>query len=181
MPHVRKKLKAASTRALDRAGSITRRDAKKQFSVRQPKSKPRWKQEQSYHGVKAVSMRWTDSKEGKVTSWRPKTFLKKMIEYGVDKRKPSVVIGPMPRVTKINKLQEYGGSDTIWFQSITKYPVSQILGYRPPAQMMDKNWKRGKKRTKARAWIGIWVSKPIKRMNTPVLYSNQGRFLRVNS
>tara|TARA_Y100001973_G_scaffold106824_1_gene188487 strand:- start:12363 stop:13076 length:714 start_codon:yes stop_codon:yes gene_type:complete len=172
---IKRKVKLGSFAALHKAGSIIRRNAKKQFSVRKPRSVPLWKQEKPFRGNKVVSMRWTTTKEGKVTSWRPKVFLKSKIFYNIDRQKVSAVIGPDRGVTKVNKLQEYGGSDRLFLQSITKFRTPNILGYTPPANLMDKSWKRGKKARKARAWIGIWVSRPMKRLQGPVLYSNKGK------
>jgi len=172
--HVRSRYKAGNNKALDAAGSMVRQSAKKQFSHRDVKKKPRWQKVGEKDGRPVLSMEFRPPAAGKVTSWKnPRGrgatttgFLRTMIEYRRDDRQESVVIGPMDKATWLNKLQEFGGSATRVLKLIGRYPgKSKLLQrFKPPTGMLGNAGggqtqardRRGRYRRGA-AYVGIWV------------------------
>jgi hypothetical protein len=175
--HVRSRYKAGNNKALDAAGSMVRQSAKKQFSHRDVKKKPRWQKVGEKDGRPVLSMEFRPPAAGKVTSWKnPRGrgatttgFLRTMIEYRRDDRQESVVIGPMDKATWLNKLQEFGGSATRVLKLIGRYPgKSKLLQrFKPPTGMLGggsgvrRDASTGRFLTAAqrggKAYVGIWV------------------------
>jgi hypothetical protein len=155
---LRRKMQAGRDKALDRVGSIVRRSAQKQLSVRQPLKKPVWKRVGEHQGLPLVSMSFQNSVAGKVTSWKPKRFLYSRIMYARDDRKGSVVIGPDDKVVKVNTLHEFGGSREIKLVLVRPVPVTGLFQYKPPRSMLaSKRDSRGRFQRQA-AYIGMWHS-----------------------
>ena len=159
VPKVRKKVEASRDKALDRAGSITRRSAQKQFSRRQPLRKPIWRLVGTHEGYPLVSMSFQESKPGKVTTWKPKEFLRRKIFYKPDKRRGSVVIGPDEKVKTVQQLQEFGGTDPVKLKLVAPIPVANIYQYKVPQSMLGR-MKRDRKGRFLRqvAYVGTWHS-----------------------
>lgn len=159
VPKVRKKVEASRDKALDRAGSMTRRSAQKQFRRRQPLKKPIWKMVGSHEGYPLVSISFQESTPGKVTTWKPKEFLRRKIFYDKDKRRGSVVIGPDQKVASVQQLQEFGGSDPVKLKLVAPIPVANLYQYKVP-QSMFGSMKRDRKGRFLRqlAYIGTWHS-----------------------
>lgn len=159
VPKVRKKVEASRDKALDRAGSITRRSAQKQFSRRQPLKKPIWKLVGTHEGYPLVSMSFAETKPGKVTTWKPKEFLRKKIFYSPDKRRGSVVIGPDEKVKTVQQLQEFGGSEQVKLKLVAPIPVANMYQYKVPQSMFGA-MKRDRKGRFLRqlAYVGTWHS-----------------------
>ena len=155
---LRRKMEAGRDKALDRVGSIVRRSAQKQLSVRQPLKKPVFKRVGDIDGVPLVSMSFEKATPGKVTSWKPKRFLYSRIMYARDDRKGSVVIGPDDKVVKVNTLHEFGGSREIKLVLVRPVPVAGLFQYKPPRSMLaGKRDGRGRFQRQA-AYIGMWHS-----------------------
>lgn len=161
VPKVRKKVEASRDKALDRAGSMTRRSAQKQFRRRQPLKKPIWKMVGSHEGYPLVSMSFQEATQGKVTTWKPKEFLRRKIFYGLDKRRGSVVIGPDQKVASVQQLQEFGGSDPVKLKLVAPIPVANLYQYKVPQSMLGRKQgrdRRGRFISNKRAYIGMWQS-----------------------
>ena len=161
VPKVRKKVEASRDKALDRAGSITRRSAQKQFRRRQPLKKPVWKLVGTHEGYPLVSMSFQQSTRGKVTTWKPKEFLRRKILYAADKRRGSVVIGPDQKVANVQQLQEFGGSEPVKLKLVSPIPVANLYQYKVPSSMLGKRQgrdRRGRFISNRRAYIGMWHS-----------------------
>jgi hypothetical protein len=161
VPKVRKKVEEARDKALDRAGSITRRSAQKQFRRRQPLKKPAWKLVGTHEGYPLVSMSFQEPTKGKVTTWKPKEFLRRKIFYAGDKRRGSVVIGPDEKVASVQQLQEFGGSDAVKLKLVAPIPVANLYQYKVPGSMLGKRQgrdSRGRFISNRRAYIGMWHS-----------------------
>jgi len=148
-------------KALDRAGSITRRSAQKQFRRRQPLKRPVWNKVGDHQGFPLVSMSFTESTPGKVTTWKPKEFLRRKIFYAKDKRAGSVVIGPDERFAKVQQLQEFGGRDPVVMRLVSPIPVANLFQYKVPKHLMappSDGATFGPGLTGERAYIGMWHS-----------------------
>ena len=162
--HVRNKLKGGANKALDRAGMMVRQSAKKQFSVRGYRSKPIWKRVGDYNGYPLVSMSFQESKPGKVTSWKPKSFLRSKVMYARDDRKMSVVIGPDDKVKDVQILHERGGAKSVKLVLIRPTPTDRVLQHQVPASMVRSKGlgrdSRGRYLSTGgrQAYIGRWVS-----------------------
>ena len=147
-------------KALDRAGSITRRSAQKQFRQRGLLKKPVWNRVGEHQGFPLVSMSFTQSTPGKVTTWKPKKFLQRKIFYAKDKRAGSVVIGPDEKVAKVQQLQEFGGSDPIKLKLVAPVPVEGLFQYQVPKRLFGGRKQgrdsRGRFISNRRAYIGTW-------------------------
>lgn len=168
--HVKNKLKGGSNVALDKCGSMIRQSAKKQFSVRAYKKKPTWKRVGDHNGLPLVSMSFQDSKPGKVTSWKPKAFLRSKILYARDDRKTSVVIGPDDKVRNVQILHERGGSQGVKLVLIRDTPTDRLFQHRVPSSMTGG----GRSRKGRQAYIGRWVSTG-KRVKGQVVRRDPGR------
>lgn len=161
--HVKARLKAGSNKALDRCGSIVRRSAQRQFSVRAYRKKPIWKRVGEFNGLPLVSMSFQDSKPGKVTSWKPKAFLRSKILYSRDDRKSSVVIGPDDKVKNVQILHERGGAQGVKLVLIRPTPTDSLMQYKVPNSMLGsgagrRRDKRGRFLSTGQAYVGRWVS-----------------------
>ena len=177
VPKVRKKVEASRDKALDRAGSMTRRSAQKQFRRRQPLKKPIWKMVGSHEGYPLVSISFQESTPGKVTTWKPKEFLRRKIFYDKDKRRGSVVIGPDQKVASVQQLQEFGGSDPVKLKLVAPIPVANLYQYKVP-QSMFGSMKRDRKGRFLRqlAYIGTWHSQKARvRGNRKTVATDSGR------
>jgi hypothetical protein len=161
VPKVRKKVEEARDKALDRAGIITMRSARKQLRSRQPLKKPIWKMVGTYEGYPLVSMSFEESTKGKVTTWKPKEFLRRKIFYSPDKRKGSVVVGPDEKVASVQQLQEFGGSEPVKLKLVSPFPVANLYQYKVPASMLGGRQgrdRRGRFISNKRAYVGMWHS-----------------------
>lgn len=162
--HVRNKLKGGSNKALDRAGMMVRQSAKKQFSVRAYRKKPIWKRVGNLDGYPLVSISFQESKPGKVTSWKPRSFLRSKIMYARDDRKSSVVIGPDDKVRNVQILHERGGSQGMKLVLIRRTPTDRLFQYQVPASMVGSKGlgrdSRGRYLSTGgrQAYVGRWVS-----------------------
>ena len=194
LAHVKKKVKQGNLKALDRAGSIVRQSAKKQFSHRTVKAKPRWSLVGKKNGDNVLSMDFRPPLSGKITSWKnPRGrgatqtgFLRTLIRYDVDNKSESVVIGPTNAATWLNTLQEFGGSATRVLRLIGRYPINpkrpnQLLEKNPPpSALLGASVSR---RRKSRGWysgrgvyVGVWIDPAhTKRRKTMDLARNAGR------
>ena len=155
---VQRKYKAGRDKALDRAGSIVRNSAKKQFSQRQPLRKPIWKRVGDHEGLPLVSMSFQNTAAGKVTSWKPKKFLYSRIRYARDDRRGSVVIGPDAKVVDVNTLHERGGSKGVKLVLIRPVPVANLFQYKVPRSMLDGTRDRRGRFQRQAAYVGMWHS-----------------------
>lgn len=176
--HIKKRFKAGRNKALDKIGSMVRQSAKKQFSVRGYKKKPIWKRVGELDGFPLVSMGFQDSKPGKVTSWKPKTFLRSKILYSRDDRRGSVVIGPDDKVKNVNILHERGGSQGVKLVLIRPSPTDGVFQYRVPRSMLGGRQqgrdRRGRFVSNQRAYVARWVSSG-KRVRGRVVDRDPGR------
>lgn len=152
--HVKNKLKGGSNKALDRAGMMVRQSAKKQFSVRAYRKKPIWKRVGNLDGYPLVSISFQESKPGKVTSWRPRSFLRSKIMYARDDRKSSVVIGPDDKVKDVQILHERGGARGVKLVLIRPTPTDRLFQYQVPGSLVGG----GRSRRSRQAYVGRWVS-----------------------
>ena len=78
-------------------------------------------------------------REGKVSSWAPKAFLRNDIQSDWDAGTKSVVVGPS-KAPWLNQLHEFGGSRSFWV-SIGKEPTPLYNGKKLPRSMMRKGSK----------------------------------------
>lgn len=152
------KFKAGRSKALDRAGSLVRQSAKKQFSQRRPLTRPVWKRVGEHKGLPLVSMSFQNTAPGKVTSWRPKRFLYSKIFYARDERKGSVVIGPDKKVVDINTLHEYGGSREVKLVLVRPVPVTRLFQYQVPGSLTQRTRDTRGRFQKQYAYVGMWHS-----------------------
>ena len=194
IPHVKKRVKSGNLKALDRAGSIVRQSAKKQFSHRTVKAKPKWSIVGKKDGDNVLAMDFRPPRAGKITSWKnprgrgaTKTgFLRTLIAYAVDNSRGSVVIGPTAEATWLNKLQEFGGSSRRVLRLVGRYPTNPKKPNRvleanpPPASMLGASVR---KRRKSRGWyggrgayVGVWID-PLhtRRRRTQDLATSSGK------
>jgi hypothetical protein len=158
VPKVRKKVEASRDKALDRAGIITMRSARKQLRSRQPLKKPVWRLVGTHEGYPLVSMSFQQSTPGKVTTWKPKEFLKRKIFYSPDKRKGSVVVGPDQKVAGVQQLQEFGGSEAVKLKLVSPIPVTNLYQYEVPQTLLGASGKRRDHWVKRAAYVGTWHS-----------------------
>lgn len=176
--HVKTKLKGGANKALDRAGMMVRQSAKKQFSVRAYRKKPIWKRVGDLDGYPLVSMSFQDSKEGKVTSWKPRSFLRSKIMYARDDRKSSVVIGPDDKVKDVQILHERGGAKGVKLVLVRPTPTDRLFQYQVPASMLGGRRQgrdaRGRYLSNRAAYVGRWVSTG-KRVKGRVVARDPGR------
>lgn len=176
--HIQNRFKAGRDKALDKVGSMIRQSAKKQFSVRGYKKKPIWKRVGDLDGYPLVSMSFQDSKPGKVTSWKPKSFLRSKILYSRDDRRGSVVIGPDDKVKDVQILHERGGSKGVKFVLIRQAPTEGVFQYRVPKSLVSNGPqgrdKRGRFISNRLAYVGRWVSTG-KRVKGRVVARDPGR------
>ena len=140
-------------KSLDRAGTITRRNAQRQLSSRKPRTRPEFRLVGEQDGVPLVSASFRPSRPGKVTSWKTsrnaKGYLRSAIRYARDMRQETVVIGPSDKAAHVNELQEFGGSATQEFRLTSQQPVSEFRGRRVQGRGINA----------ARALVGIWVDR----------------------
>lgn len=177
VPKVRAKVEASRDKALDRAGTITRRSAQKQFRRRQPLKSPKWRLVGTRDGYPLVSMSFQESTPGKVTTWKPKEFLRNKIFYDKDKRRGSVVIGPDQKVASVQQLQEFGGSETVKLKLVAPIPVAGLYQYKVPKSMFG-SMKRDRKGRFLRqlAYVGTWHSQNARvRGNRKTVATDPGR------
>ena len=158
VPKVRKKVEASRDKALDRAGAILRRQAGKQFRRRRPQSKPVWKRVGTYEGYPLVSMNFQPSTPGRITTWKPKEFLRRKIQYKVDPKRGSVVIGPDEKVARIQQLQEFGGSEPVKLKLVSPIPAVSLYQYEVPQTLLGFSGKRRDAWVRRAAYIGMWHS-----------------------
>lgn len=171
------KFKEGRDKALDRAGSIVRRSAKRQISRRNLLTKPVWKRVGELDGYPLVSMSFQNSRPGKVTSWRPKEFLYRKIFYALDKSRGSVVIGPDEKVKNVQILHEFGGSQAIKLVLVRRNPVDALFQYRVPNAMLGGTQgrdRRGRFVSNRRAYVGMWMASG-KRTRGRVVRRDPGR------
>ena len=161
-------------KALDRAGSITRRSAQKQFRRRQPLKRPVWKKVGEHQGFPLVSMSLTQSTPGKVTTWKPNEFLRRKIFYAKDRQAGSVVIGPDKRIARVQQLHEFGGRDPVVLRLVSPIPIGSIGKYKVPKNLMappDDGATFGPGLTGERAYVGMWESFRVKSVRKVVARS----------
>lgn len=172
---VERKYKAGRNKALDRVGSIVRRSARAQFSQRRPLSKPVWKRVGEHEGLPLVSMSFGKSTPGKVTTWKPRMFLRSRIFYERDDRKGSVVIGPDNKVVPVNTLQEFGGSREVKLVLLRPSPVTRLFQYQVPKSLVgtQRRDRRGRF-LQVGAYVGMWHSTG-KRVKGKVVRREPGR------
>lgn len=169
-----RKYRGGRDKALDRAGAIVRNSAKKQFSQRRPLSKPVWKRVGDYEGVPLVSMSFAKSTPGKVTSWRPKMFLRSRVRYERDDQKGSVVIGPDNKVVAVNTLHEFGGSREVKLVLVRPVPVDRLFQYQVPQTLLGASRNRRDAWVRRAAYVGMWHSTG-KRVKGKVVRRDPGR------
>jgi len=141
-------------KSLDRAGTITRRNAQRQFSSRRKKtSNPEFRLVGQRDGVPLVSASFRPPIPAKVTSWKTrrnrKGYLRSAIRYAKDMGQQTVVIGPSDKAAHVNELQEFGGPATQEFRLVSQYPVPEFRGRRVQGRGINA----------ARALVGIWVDR----------------------
>lgn len=131
--HVKKRYQAGRNKSLDRIGVFTMQSARKQFSNRDPKAKPKWRQVGERNGYPVLDITFRPPMSGRVTSWKTgrgraaKGFLKHSIFYDRDDRKGSVVIGPNEaKVVWLNRIQEFGGSRPVVYQYLSRRPLEKL-------------------------------------------------------
>lgn len=192
--HIKKRTKEGTQKALHGAGVIVQRSARKQFSHRNVKSKPKWEKVGEKDGRPVLAMEFRPPIAGKITSWKnPRGrgatrtgFLRTLINFEVDKRRESVAIGPTNEAVWLNKLQEFGGSGQRVLRLIGRYPQrgkkknALLEKHEPPAAMLggggSRRDKRGRFARRGRAYVGIWID-PVhtRRRPTVDLASSAGR------
>jgi hypothetical protein len=147
--HVKKRYQAGRNKSLDRIGLFTMQSARKQFSNRDPKAKPKWRQVGERNGYPVLDITFRPPMSDRVTSWKTgrgraaKGFLKHSIFYDRDDRKGSVVIGPNEaKVVWLNRIQEFGGSRPVVYQYLSRRPLEQLNekagGHKIPPSMGRK-------------------------------------------
>ena len=174
---VRKAVDDGRDKALNRAGVITRRSAQKQFRRRQLLKRPVWKSVGRHKGFPLVSMSFTESTPGKITTWKPKEVLCRKIFYALDKKAGSVVIGPDKRVQFVQQLQEFGGRDPMVFRLVSPIPVANLFQYKVPKNLLDESTEGGTFGpgfTGERAYIGMWHPWRNKRASGEVVKRSGG-------
>ena len=172
VPKVRKKVEASRDKALDRAGAILRRQAGKQFRRRAPQKKPIWKMVGTHEGYPLVSMNFQPSTQGRITTWKPKEFLRRKIQYKLDPKRGTVVIGPDEKVARIQQLQEFGGSEPVKLKLVAPVPVDGLYQYKVPKSMLGRKQgrdRRGRFISNQRAYIGMWHSQKARVKGKTVL------------
>jgi len=149
-------------KSLDRAGTITRRNAQRQLSSRKPKKTPEFHRVGQLDGVPLVSASFRPSVSGKVTSWKTsrnaKGYLRSAIRYARDNQRETVVIGPSDKAAHVNELQEFGGPATQEFRLVSRGPVSEFAGKRVGRLGVGERDARGRFGA-FEALVGIWVDR----------------------
>jgi hypothetical protein len=194
--HVRRRYEAGRNKALDKAGSMVRQSAKRQFSRRMPKKRPTYTRVGTKDGMPVLAMDFRPPRGDRVTSWKipggrgavSKGFLYTMIEYRRDDRAGSVVIGPVDKATWLNKLQEFGGSARRVLKLIGTFPSSthKLLSKFPPpaAAVIGKGQQRrdsrGRFKTAAQlvgggVLVGVWTDPRHSRRRGTVIADSPGR------
>jgi len=183
--HIKKRVKEGTRKSLPGAGVIVQRSARKQFSNRSVKTKPVWSRVGEDRGVPVLAMEFRPPKSGKITSWKnPRGrgatrtgFLRTLIRWDVDNRSNSVVIGPTNEATWLNRLQELGGSGQRVLKLIGRYPgKNRILNkFPPPAKLTSGGKRRGKRASRGRAIVGVWVDPAHTRRRGVSLATATGR------
>jgi hypothetical protein len=129
---LKNRYRAGRDKSLDRIGANMRRQAKREFLNRKPKAKPTWRRIGEKDGTPILEVSFKQPTANRVTSWKtarsPGGFLKEAVEYRRDDRAGSVVIGPMPRATWLNVIQEKGGSAPVQWRMLTKKPADRLKG-----------------------------------------------------
>lgn len=149
----------ARMKALSRAGLITKRLSQKQFRRRQIMRKPIWTNEGTHNGYPLVAIRFQDSTQGRVTTWKPKEFLRRDIEDDYDPKTRSVVIGPS-KFPRLNQLHEFGGRDEVKLKLVRDVPVTNLYQYKVPQSLIGKGQGRDRRGRFMRkgAYVGTWHS-----------------------
>ena len=172
---LQRKYRGGRDKALDRVGAIVRNSAKKQFSQRRPLTKPVWKRVGEHEGLPLVSMSFGNSTPGKVTTWKPKMFLRSRVRYERDDRKGSVVIGPDNKVVPVNTLQEFGGSRQMKLVLVRPRPVTRLFQYQVPQALLGSQRRDRRGRfVQEVAYVGMWHSTG-KRVKGKVVRRDPGR------
>ena len=184
--HVKKRTKEGTQKALHGAGVIVQRSARKQFSHRTVKSKPKWEKVGDKDGRPVLAMEFRPPIAGKITSWKnPRGrgatrtgFLRTLIRFEVDRRRDSVAIGPTNEAGWLNKLQEVGGSGQRVLRLIGRYPQrgkrknALLEKHEPPASMLgggsQRRDRRGRFARRGRAYVGIWID-PVHTRRRPTV------------
>jgi hypothetical protein len=113
-----RKIGEVNARELKFAGAEVRKATRKAMSSRSPRGKPEKWAVGSSKGFRLVANVYRIPKDDIVTSWKtpkhPGGFLRDDIQYDYDFGSKSVVVGPV-KIPKVNKLQEFGGSTTLYF------------------------------------------------------------------
>jgi hypothetical protein len=126
-----KKLDKARFKALIKAGSDARREARNAISNRKLPSKPKLLPVGHQGGIRQVAEVYGVPKAGKVTSWKtsrhPGGFLRDDILYAYDNRQKSVVVGPV-KSPRVNQLHEFGGQQTFNFVPTSGVRPSRKFG-----------------------------------------------------
>lgn len=182
--HIKKRIKRGTREALPGAGVIVQRSARKQFSHRNVRNKPKWSQVGNKDGRPLLAMEFRPPIPGKVTSWKnprgrgaTKTgFLRTLIRFEVDTRKDSVVVGPTNEATWLNKLQEFGGSARKVLKLVGMYPgKSKLLSkFPPPGNMLSGASGRGRRKRGGSAYVGLWIDPAHTRRKGDVLATSGG-------
>ena len=190
--HVRKRVSRGTKEALPGAGVIVQRSARRQFSHRNVKNKPKWQEVGTRNGRPVLAMEFRPPLSGKITSWKNprgrgavKTgFLRTLIKFDVDNRRESVAIGPTDEATWLNKLQEFGGSGQRVLRLIGHYPSNgrrknKVLERFPPPASLIGGGRRKKGRKSlagGSAYVGVWVDPAhTRRRKTVDLVSRSAR------
>jgi hypothetical protein len=158
-------------KSLDRAGTITRRNAQRQFSSRKKKTRPEFHRVGVRDGTPMVSASFRPSIAGKITSWKTSRnangFLRSAIRYAKDMKRETVVIGPTDAAVHVNQLQEFGGSAGQEFRLISQTPLSEFQGRRVGSLGVGERDARGRFGA-FEALIGVWVDRRSKRRGPAV-------------
>jgi len=172
---LQRKYRGGRDKALDRVGVIVRNSAKKQFSQRRPLTKPVWKRVGEHEGLPLVSMSFGNATPGKVTTWKPKMFLRSRVRYERDDRKGSVVIGPDNKVVPVNTLQEFGGSRQVKLVLVRQRPITRLFQYQVPQALLGSQRRDRRGRfVQESAYVGMWHSTG-KRVKGKVVRRDPGR------
>ena len=144
--HIQKRYQAGRNKSLERIGLFTMQSARKQFSNRDPKARPKWRKVGEKNGYPVLEITFRPPMASRVTSWKTgrgraaKGFLKHSIFYDRDDQRGSVVIGPTERhVVWLNKIQEFGGSRPVAYHYLSSRPMEQLKekagGHKVPRDM----------------------------------------------
>ena len=154
---LRRLIGEAAAQALQKAGLLVRRNTQRSMAGggegggRVVPAKPKFRMYGSKDGYPVVGAFHAVPREGKVSTWAPKAWLRNDIQSDWDNGTRSVVVGPS-RAPWLNQLHEFGGTKRYWVAT-TKWPRDELYGHKVPQKMRSGG-------RKGRAYVGYIVDRP---------------------